>query len=221
MESMSPLLPRKLYKHDSVNTLHTGQTCVAGIDYSTSSPCICVNVKNDYDFHYLTRTKKFARAIDFEGGIMVGEFLAKTSPPHQLDFLDEFDTKIEQYTFIANWAIDVLSRYNVQAIWLEGYAFAATGRVFHIGENTGILKYRLMKKKLPYSVVAPTMVKSNTLGKGNASKEEAIERFNQDFDTDINELLDTPTMNPASDIADSYLICRYGMHQWILAHGNI
>ena len=180
-----------------------------------------MNVKDDYDFYYLTRTKKFARDIDFEGGIMGGEFLAKTSPPHQLNFLDEFDTKIEQYAFIANWAIDVLSRYNVRTIWLEGYAFAATGRVFHIGENTGILKYRLMKKKLPYNIVAPTTVKSNTLGKGNASKEEAIEQFNQDFNTNINELLDSPTMNPASDIADSYLICRYGMQQWILDNGTI
>ena len=25
---------------------------IAGIDYSTSSPCICINVGDEYDFHY-------------------------------------------------------------------------------------------------------------------------------------------------------------------------
>jgi Holliday junction resolvasome RuvABC endonuclease subunit len=183
--------------------------CIVGIDYSTSSPCICVSVKDDYDFYYLSRIKKVTGAIEFDHGIMNGDLMPK-----------EFDSKIEQYAFIANWAMDVLSRYDIDNVWIEDYAFAATGKVFHIGENTGILKYRLMKKEIPYHVVAPTTVKSTTVGKGNASKEDIIENFNRTFDTDIHEVLDTKTLNPVSDIADSYHICTYGIQQSILENYN-
>ena len=70
-------------------------------------------------------------------------------------------------------------------------------------------------------MVAPTTVKSNTIGKGNASKDEAIEKFNSCFQTNIYDILDTGTINPASDIADSYLICTYGIQQWVTDHFNI
>ena len=139
-----------------------------GIDYSTSSPCICVNVRNDYDFYYLTRTQKFARTIDVEFGIMEGARLPK-----------QFNSRIEQYTFIANWAMDILRR------------------------------------DIPYTTVPPTTVKRSSIGKGNASKEEAILKFNQDFNIDLNEILDSTTMNPASDIADSYHICNHGIQEKI------
>ena len=175
-----------------------------GIDYSTSSPCICVNVRNDYDFYYLTRTQKFARTIDVEFGIMEGARLPK-----------QFNSRIEQYTFIANWAMDILSRYHIDHVWLEDYAFAATGRVFHIGENTGLLKYKIFRRDIPYTTVPPTTVKRSSIGKGNASKEEAILKFNQDFNIDLNEILDSTTMNPASDIADSYHICNHGIQEKI------
>jgi len=184
--------------------------CIVGIDYSTSSPCICVSVKDDYDFYYLSRIKKVARAIEFDHGIMNGDLMPK-----------EFDSKIEQYAFIANWAIDVLSRYDIDIVWLEDYAFAATGKVFHIGENTGILKYRLFKKEIPYNMVAPTTVKSSTVGKGNASKDEIIDNFNKIFHTNINDMLGTTTLNPTSDIADSYHICTYGIQQAILDNHNV
>ncbi len=185
-------------------------SCIVGIDYSTSSPCICISTKNDYDFHYLTKVKKHVGEKEFDCGIMEGTLLPK-----------QFDSKIEQYSFIAKWAIDVLDRYDPAKVYLEDYAFAATGKVFHIGENTGILKYRLMKREIPYSVVAPTTVKSCTIGKGNASKYEAIEKFNNCFQTNIFDILDAGTINPASDIADSYLICTYGIQQWVTDHFNI
>lgn len=185
-------------------------SCVVGIDYSTSSPCICISAGNDYDFHYLTKVKKHVGEKEFDYGIIEGTYLPK-----------QFDSKIEQYSFIANWAIDVLDRYTPEVVWLEDYAFAATGKVFHIGENTGILKYRLMKKEIPYRVVAPTTVKSSTIGKGNASKDDVIQNFNRVFQTNIYDVVDTSTLNPVSDIADSYHICIYGIQQLITEHFNI
>ena len=38
----------------------------------------------------------------------------------------------------------------VETVFLEDYAYAATGRVFHIAENAGILKYKLKNFKTQY-----------------------------------------------------------------------
>ena len=133
----------------------------------------------------------------------------------------DFDNLIARYAFIMRWAMDILARYDIDRVWLEDYAYAATGRVFNIGENTGILKFKLLQKGIPVSIVAPTEVKKSTIGKGNASKEEVIKEFTNHLGVDLPKLFDTTTMNPVSDLADSYFICRYGIQQRILANPNI
>ena len=37
---------------------------ICGIDYSTSSPSICINVGQDIDFHYLTTVKRNAKILE-------------------------------------------------------------------------------------------------------------------------------------------------------------
>ena len=37
-------------------------------------------------------------------------------------------------------------RHEYDVISIEDYSMGSRGRVFHIGENAGILKYRLWKK---------------------------------------------------------------------------
>ena len=39
------------------------------------------------------------------------------------------------------------------------------------------------------------------------------QQFIKETEAPLFSLLDTTTMNPASDIADSYFICKYGMQQ--------
>ena len=175
---------------------------IVGIDYSTSSPCICIKVGDEYDFHYLTKVKKLAEYSESEKCSFTGTLLPKTK-----DFL----SKTHQYAYIMNWAIEVLDKYDVGHVWLEDYAFGATGKVFHIGENTGLLKHKLTRKEIPFTVVPPTVIKKEMIGKGNAKKEEIVEKFINETWANLHLLLDTTTMNPASDIADSYFICRYGL----------
>ncbi len=175
---------------------------IAGIDYSTSSPCICINVGDDYDFHYLTKVKKLAEYSESDKCSFSGTLLPKTK-----DFL----SKTHQYAFIMNWAMEVLDKYDIDHVWLEDYAFGATGKVFHIGENTGLLKHKLTRKEIPFTVVPPTVIKKEMIGKGNAKKEEIVEKFINETKSPLFSLLDTTTLNPASDIADSYFICRYGL----------
>jgi Holliday junction resolvasome RuvABC endonuclease subunit len=188
------------------------QPCVVGIDYSTTSPAICINVRDEFDFYYLTQTKKFAREQqETEHCTFNGQYFRNR----------DFDNLIGRYTFIMRWAIDILDRYDIDRVWLEDYAYAATGRVFNIGENTGILKFKLLQKEIPVSIVAPTEVKKSTVGKGNASKDEMIQEFTHQLGVDLPKLYDTTTMNPVSDIADSYFICRYGIQQRVLENFNV
>ena len=185
--------------------------CIVGIDYSTTSPAICINVKNEFDFYYLTQTKKYVREEETEHCMFNGRYF------HNRDF----DNPIARYAFIMRWATDILSRYDIDRVWLEDYAYAATGRVFNIGENTGILKFKLLQKEIPVSIVAPTEVKKSTIGKGNASKDEMIQEFTNHVGVDLPKLFDTTTMNPVSDLADSYFICRYGIQQRVLENFNV
>ena len=178
--------------------------CNVGIDYSTASPCICVQVGEEYDFHYLTRVKKLVEYTESDMCTFSGTLLPKTQ---------DFDSKTHQYDFIVKWAMQILQNYTIDHVWIEDYAFGATGKVFHIGENTGLLKHKLMRSFIPFTVVPPTVIKKEMIGKGNAKKEEIVEKFIKDTKSPLFSLLDTTTMNPASDIADSYFICRYGMEQ--------
>ena len=116
---------------------------------------------------------------------------------------------VHKYTYISSWALDVLKSYDVDAVLLEDYAYAATGRVFNIGENTGILKYRLARSDINIYTVTPNEVKKFATGKGNANKELMLSNFITQTGVDVREIMDYAGENPISDIVDSYYICKY------------
>ena len=103
----------------------------------------------------------------------------------------------------------VLDLYRIHHVFIEDYAFGATGKVFHIGENTGLLKYRLYKRDYSFQMVAPTMVKKFATQKGNANKEMMLDQFNMENNIDLREVIGTKTENPISDIVDSYYVWQY------------
>ena len=173
------------------------ERCVVGIDYSTSSPSICINVGQDIDFHYLTTVQKNVKITEEGRFTFAGTHLPK------------FSLKIQQYDFIAKWAMGVLDLYRIHHVFIEDYAFGATGKVFHIGENTGLLKYRLYKRDYSFQMVAPTMVKKFATQKGNANKEMMLDQFNMENNIDLREVIGTKTENPISDIVDSYYVWHY------------
>ena len=118
---------------------------------------------------------------------------------------------MEKYTYLSDWAIDRLMWWNgrVEKVYLEDYAYAATGRVFNIGENTGILKYRLARSDINIYTVTPNEVKKFATGKGNANKELMLSNFITQTGVDVREIMDYAGENPISDIVDSYYICKY------------
>lgn len=175
---------------------------IAGIDYSLCGPAICLfhaspSGKFDYSgcsFYFLSNNKKQSKIRTLN---IFGEELS------------DWENDQHRYETIADWAIDIVM--GCSHVALEGYAYSASGRVFHIAENTGILKYKLYQLSVPVSVIPPTEVKKYATGKGNADKNSMYAAWLKETGVNLKGLL-TPnrqeSVSPVSDIIDSYYICK-------------
>jgi len=185
---------------------------VVGIDYSLTSPAICLyNTDHEFKFsntkcHFLA-SKKMHEA--YNDGVIISENYPKL-----------WTTDEGRYSSIAYWAEQVifnalgLSSNNEISIFIEGYAFGASGKVFHIAENTAILKHKLYNAGVSYETVAPTAVKKFATGKGNSNKEAMYEAFIEETGEDLMMKLSPKAgkiNSPVSDIVDAYYICKYGV----------
>ena len=87
---------------------------IAGIDYSTTSPAICIKVQDNWDIHFLTSKKTVVDEYWHSPFLFFGHTLPK------------IDVPIARYRYISSWAVDVIESYDVCAVLLEDYAYAAT-----------------------------------------------------------------------------------------------
>ena len=190
-----------------------------GIDYSLSSPGVCVNTSEeefryeDCKFYYLTNTKKYVGTFKekMAFGTSAVEYIGT---PHR-----PYSSEPERYNNIANWAIDIIKLYGdattgmnriTPTIQIEDYSFGSTGRVFHIAENLGLLKYKLkIECGWDYTLIAPSVIKKFATDKGNANKELMLSAFQEDTGVNLEILFDTKSKSPISDVADAYFICKY------------
>jgi hypothetical protein len=172
---------------------------ICGIDYSLTSPAICVHEGNEFSysnckFYFLTSVKKNATVFD---GRIQGEFM------------DDYIHECERYDIISNWAMNIIKRCDKIAI--EGYAYGASGKVFHIAENTGLLKYKIWNNGKPLEIVTPSHVKKLATGKGNADKRGMYDAFVKETAVDLQKIISPNKKDigsPVADIIDSYFICK-------------
>ena len=176
---------------------------IAGIDYSLCGPAVCLYNNPDdslpwdhtkCSFYFLTENKKQSeiRTLNIYG-----------------ERLSDWNSDQERYESIADWAIDIVM--GCSHVALEGYAYSASGRVFHIAENTGILKYKCYQASIPLDVVSPSHVKKIATGKGNADKTMMHQAFLAETGIPLHKVI-TPNKkeigNPVSDLVDAYYICK-------------
>ena len=185
-----------------------------GIDYSLSSPGVCVNTSEgefkyeDCSFYYLTHTKKYDST--FKEKIAFGQSMVEyKGTQHKL-----YTSEPERYNNIADWVIDIINSYvfwqEQPIIQIEDYSYGSTGRVFHIAENLGLLKYKLkMECGWDYTLLPPSVIKKFATDKGNANKELMLEAFEKDTGVNLEVLFDTKSKSPITDVADAYFICKY------------
>ena len=177
----------------------SGQTktkITIGIDYSLTSPAVCLDNGN-LMFFYLTNKKKWIGQMSED--IIGYEHKEWTDP-------------IQRFTYISDFVFDIIGSLVNPQIFIEGYSFGSKGQgLFQIAENCGILKYRLLQKGYSYNTVVPSVVKKGATGKGNADKEMMYEAFVKETKLDLKKIFDTDKIgNPISDIADSYFIQKVG-----------
>jgi hypothetical protein len=187
---------------------------IAGVDYSLTSPAICVyTTENDdrlFDFdgcdcYYLLASKRQRQSPAWTHGL--GNLHPEEYPNYENDE--------ERHEKLASWAYRIVQ--GCSEVYLEGYAFATSGvsHVRSMAENTGHFKQFLWKNKIKFTSIPPTVIKKFATDRGNSNKEGMYEAFIAEFATpsDLKERL-TPKAksikNPVSDIVDSYFICKYG-----------
>ena len=180
---------------------------IAGIDYSLTCPAICIYDSDDGDFSY-SNTKIYFRSNLQRFECFAEENLIGVNH-------GPWSTEEDRYDDIANWAMNIM-RPKVEKVYLEGYSYGSTGRVFHIAENTAILKYLMWDNEIEFAIVPPTVIKKFATGKGNANKEKMYESFVSENPGADLRLQCTPrssnVISPVSDIVDSYYIAKYGVN---------
>jgi len=172
---------------------------IAGIDYSLRCPCICkINV--DYTFHfencnfnYITDVVKYQRDTENIKGSKY----------------EDWTEDLQRYETLADWVVQFIG--DCDQVALEGYSYSSSGRVFHIAENTGILKYKLYQLSIPLTIFPPSEIKKFATGKGNADKEKMYTSFTEETGIDLKNKIDytrEKIESPLADIVDSFYICK-------------
>ena len=178
---------------------------IFGIDFSLTSPAVCVIHPYDVDipfvplsqceFNYFARTTRQATVTH-------PSFHPHTYPPYQDD--------LGRFQSLAEWVVECVGDCKSGAI--EGYAFAANGQITRIAESTGILKFLLHQKDIALDAYAPSQIKKFATGKGRADKDQMGFSFatihgNGDVPLAIEQLLHCRLdASPCSDIVDAYFI---------------
>lgn len=170
----------------------------AGIDFSMTSPSICVGkVGEKPTFHAFKQAKKHHS----EGNIILAEY-------------PEWKTPEERFYKLASWAFEIVK--DCSEINIEGYAMNGKGQVFHIGEATGLVKHLIFMHGLSHNEISPNSLKKFATGKGNAKKHDMAYAFlREDVGVDIFGHF-SKELDPAKDIAapitdmiDAYWLWRY------------
>ena len=187
---------------------------LAGIDYSLTSPAICVwkqNVDRLFDFdscdlYYLETAQRLKRTN-------IGILNLHPEP------YPDWETEEQRHDLLSDWAMSCIQGCEV---FIEGYAFATSGKshVRSVAENSGLLKHKMYKANQKFTSVPPTVIKKYATGRGNANKEVMYEAFNAELLTppDLKTVLkpkSTKLTSPVTDIVDAYFIAKWGWEGFV------
>lgn len=186
--------------------INLGSHIVCGIDYSMSSPAICIHRScwgdpwafENCKFHFITDKKKCLVRDNFFCGYSHEDYL----------------TQEQRFDNLGAWGSFLIA--DDAFVYMEGYAFGAKGQIFNIGENGGVLKNKLWNKNptRPINIISPPTVKKFATGKGNSDKVAMQEAFFKETGIKIDcHFGVTAGSSPASDIVDAYYIAKYGFEQ--------
>jgi Holliday junction resolvasome RuvABC endonuclease subunit len=173
---------------------------IAGIDYSYTSPAICVyDTTKEFKFDNL----KFYNVNGTKN--RAGQY-----GNISIDLFPEYETTEQRFRNICIWASAVLSLNKVEEACIEGYALgSSSGLVFQIAENASLIKQFMDLNDIKFTTPTPSQVKKNFTGKGNAKKDVVVETFYKTMGIKVHEILGIKEMaKPIDDICDSLAVLR-------------
>lgn len=180
--------------------MKTKNSVTVGIDWSMSSPAITIHKGkvwhfSNCKFYYITDKKKCLFPSN--------QFIGYDKQP-----FDVHETSMERFDKLSCWAESIINKNALIAI--EDYSMGSKGRVFHIAECAGILKYNLWKSGRAFHTIPPTVIKKYACGKGSADKIKMLESFVSQTGFDPLAIFDIKAgASPLADIVDSYFIAKY------------
>ncbi len=127
----------------------------------------------------------------------------------------DFKTYMEQNLWMRSKIMEFCK--DAEYIAIEDYAYAASGKVFHIAEFSGLLKHRMYASKKNIRLYDPLTIKMFATTKGSADKIRMVDEFdtNTSWQTkpDIDFLIDKNRASskydsPRSDLVDAYFIAK-------------
>lgn len=172
---------------------------IAGIDYSLTGPSLCIGDGDftDCKFFILSKPSKDLEHLNTFSNITVKELI------------DDYENYSERYERVALFFLEKLLEHNIKEVNIEGYAYAAKGKVFNLAEHTGLLKYLLWKNDIQVNVIEPSKAKKFATGKGNANKALMNEAFEKWTGVKLVRSEKKIGDSPYSDIIDSFFIARF------------
>lgn len=177
---------------------------IIGVDYSITSPAAAV-ITNSAIKLYAWNGKKHLHWASAHVEIQVIPY-------------PDYTTEIERLSKLAKAMYDEVFLRHVgynHYVFIEGYSFGATGKVFNIAEGCGIFKHMLWNSGLTCTELSPGTIKKFATGAGNAKKPEMIEAFNNHTGIDLYEIFGKKKglktiPSPLSDLADAYWVAQCG-----------
>ena len=101
--------------------------------------------------------------------------------------------------YIRNELRELIEKYDIKTVVMEGYSYGSRGATFDMGELGGVIKVMTLDMDLRLFIVAPTALKKFVTGKGNCKKDlmllKIYKRWGIEFTND--------------NIADSYALMKY------------
>ena len=180
----------------STTKLSSNKKKTVGIDYSLSSPAVCI-CTGEFKFenckiYYLTSVKKY------EGDYLKGQLNGRLHLP--------YTSEQQRHDQISQWAFDLIGSADSD-IFIEGYSFGSKGLVFNLAENMGTLKHKLYKVNKKFEMIVPGRVKKIATGKGNADKIKMYE-----VDAEVPEDLENGYKDPTHE--------TYYLPEWIITEDD-
>ncbi len=179
------------------------------IDYSMTSPAVCVYRGPAADFHFSKCQIHFMsdRRKFFGCQTKFPNLHCTESIPSGL-----YKNPIQRYLKIAEWVDSIILCPNAPIV-IEDYSMGSKGKLFHIAENTAILKHMLYQRNLEFVTIPPTVLKKFATGKGNSNKNKMYEAFltKENGPDLLGPFSESRVSSPISDIVDAYFFCKYAL----------